>query len=91
MPAELAFALAAIQEGSRVGERRQVPGMEAGRSEAYLRFLPCQMVQGFPLLQMEMGHRSSTLLRARYLNMEGVSREGAALFWEVPEKEELHG
>ena len=47
MPAELAFALAAIQEGSRVGERRQVPGMEAGRSEAYLRFLPCQMVQGF--------------------------------------------
>ena len=45
----------------------------------------------FPLLQMEMGHRSSTLLRARYLNMEGVSREGAALFWEVPEKEELHG
>lgn len=45
----------------------------------------------FPLLQMEMGHRSSALLRARYLNMEGVSRERAALFWEVPEREELHG
>ena len=32
MPAELAFALAAIQEGSRVGERRQVPGMAAQSS-----------------------------------------------------------
>lgn len=39
----------------------------------------------FPLLQMEMGHRSSSLLRARYLNMEGVSRDRARLFWEVPE------
>ncbi len=45
----------------------------------------------FPLLQMEMGHRSSALLRARYLNMEGVSRDRARLFWEVPEKKEPHG
>lgn len=36
----------------------------------------------FSLLQLEMGHRSSTLLRARYLNMEGITREKAGQFWE---------
>lgn len=41
----------------------------------------------FSLLQMEMGHRSSSLLRTRYLNMEGVSRDRARLFWEMPEQE----
>lgn len=44
----------------------------------------------FSLLQMEMGHRSSTLLRTRYLNMEGVSRDRARLFWEVPEQGKPH-
>ena len=39
----------------------------------------------FSLLQLEMGHRSSSLLRERYLNMEGVSRDRARLFWEAPE------
>lgn len=36
----------------------------------------------FSLLQLEMGHRSSTLLRARYLNMEGITRDKAGQFWE---------
>ena len=39
----------------------------------------------FSLLQLEMGHRSSSLLRERYLNMEGVSRDRARIFWEAPE------
>lgn len=37
------------------------------------------------LVTLEMGHRSSSLLRERYLNMEGVSRDRARLFWEAPE------
>lgn len=36
----------------------------------------------FSLLQLEMGHRSSALLRARYLNMEGITRDKARQFWE---------
>ncbi len=32
-------------------------------------------------LQEEMGHRSSRLLRTRYLSMQGVTRAHAALFW----------
>ncbi len=36
----------------------------------------------FNLLQMEMGHSSSSLLRTRYLSMQGVTRKGAETFWE---------
>lgn len=32
-------------------------------------------------LQWEMGHRSSELLRTRYLNMSGVTQENAEQFW----------
>lgn len=37
--------------------------------------------RNFPLLQMEMGHRSADLLRTRYLNMEGITRQDAYYFW----------
>ena len=30
---------------------------------------------------MEMGHRSSALLRTRYLNMKGISPQTATRFW----------
>ena len=30
---------------------------------------------------MEMGHRSSSLLRTRYLNMKGISPQTATRFW----------
>lgn len=36
----------------------------------------------FNLLQLEMGHASSTLLRTRYLSMQGVTRKGANIFWD---------
>lgn len=35
----------------------------------------------FALLQMEMGHHSATLLRTRYLSMQGVTAEAARRFW----------
>lgn len=35
----------------------------------------------FTRLQYEMGHRSSTLLRTRYLNMQGLSPRAAQAFW----------
>ena len=35
----------------------------------------------YNLLQMEMGHRSSSLLRTRYLNMKGISPQTATRFW----------
>ena len=38
----------------------------------------------FPLLQMEMGHRSAELLRSRYLSMQGVTAAHARRFWSVP-------
>lgn len=34
-------------------------------------------------LQVEMGHRSAELLRTRYLNLKGITREQASLFWRV--------
>ena len=37
--------------------------------------------RNFPLLQMEMGHRSAELLRTRYLNMRGLTAAHAAAFW----------
>ena len=37
--------------------------------------------RNFPELQIEMGHRSSALLRTRYLNMRGVTKESAERFW----------
>lgn len=37
--------------------------------------------KNFSLLQMEMGHSSSSLLRNRYLNMRGISKKNAILFW----------
>lgn len=39
--------------------------------------------KNFPLLQMEMGHSSSRLLWARYLNMEGVTSQMAEEFWAI--------
>lgn len=35
----------------------------------------------FAQLQAEMGHRSATLLRTRYLSMQGLTREQAQKFW----------
>lgn len=35
----------------------------------------------FASLQSEMGHRSSALLRTRYLSMRGLTAEGARIFW----------
>lgn len=37
--------------------------------------------RNFAALQEEMGHRSASLLRTRYLSMRGVTAEAAALFW----------
>lgn len=37
--------------------------------------------RNFSDLQIEMGHRSSALLRTRYLNMRGVTQESADRFW----------
>ena len=39
--------------------------------------------RNFPLLQMEMGHRSAELLRSRYLSMQGVTAARAAAFWHL--------
>ncbi len=39
--------------------------------------------QNYSVLQMEMGHRSSSLLRTRYLNMRGISADNAATFWNL--------
>ena len=36
----------------------------------------------FSSLQMDMGHSSLSLLRTRYLNMEGISRRESAAFWQ---------
>lgn len=38
----------------------------------------------WPRLQREMGHRSATMLRTRYLNLRGITAAAAALFWELP-------
>lgn len=38
--------------------------------------------RSYSALQWEIGHRSSTLLRTRYVNMKGV--ENAADFWQLP-------
>ena len=37
----------------------------------------------FSSLQMDMGHSSLSLLRTRYLNMEGISRRESAAFWQL--------
>lgn len=37
--------------------------------------------RNLPELQLEMGHRDSSLLRTRYVNMRGVSARDAKLFW----------
>ena len=37
----------------------------------------------FASLQMDMGHSSLSLLRTRYLNMEGISRRESAAFWQL--------
>lgn len=37
----------------------------------------------FGKLQMEMGHRSAELLRNRYTNMTGLTKEKAARFWKL--------
>lgn len=37
--------------------------------------------RNYPLLQMEMGHRSADLLRTRYVNMSGITRQEAKQFW----------
>lgn len=39
--------------------------------------------RNLPLLQEEMGHRSSELLRTRYLNLRGLSTAAARSFWEL--------
>lgn len=39
--------------------------------------------KNFPLLQIEMGHSSSRLLWARYLNMAGVTSQMAEEFWTI--------
>ncbi len=39
--------------------------------------------QNYSLLQIEMGHRSSSLLRTRYLNMKGISAANAESFWNL--------
>lgn len=36
----------------------------------------------FERLQEEMGHRSSRLLRTRYLSMKGITKENVARFWD---------
>lgn len=40
-----------------------------------------KMFRNFTDLQIEMGHRSSSLLRTRYLNMNGITSESAERFW----------
>lgn len=37
----------------------------------------------FPLLQMEMGHRSAQLLRQRYTNLSGVTDASTEEFWNI--------
>lgn len=36
-----------------------------------------------PLLQLEMGHGTPSLLRTRYLNMQGITNSSAAEFWRI--------
>lgn len=91
MSIELASALEAAQEKAGWGSGGRFGAWRPDVLRHTYASFHAKWFRDFPLLQMEMGHRSSALLRARYLNMEGVSRERAALFWEVPEKEELHG
>ena len=39
--------------------------------------------RNFASLQMDMGHSSLSLLRTRYLNMEGISSRESAAFWQL--------
>jgi len=39
--------------------------------------------RNLPLLQAEMGHRNSDLLRTRYLDLRGLSAAVARQFWET--------
>lgn len=40
-----------------------------------------KMFGNYNSLQLEMGHRDTNLLRTRYVNMEGLTRRDAELFW----------
>lgn len=42
----------------------------------------------FPMLQMEMGHRSAQLLRQRYTNLSGVTESAAKEFWSITPRNE---
>ncbi len=44
--------------------------------------------RNLPALQLEMGHRDSSLLRSRYVSVEGVTRETAAHFFCTPRRNE---
>lgn len=42
--------------------------------------------KNFSLLQMEMGHASTNLLRTRYINMRGITEKMVAQFWAITPK-----
>ncbi len=47
--------------------------------------------KNFSLLQMEMGHAGTTLLRTRYINMRGITSAMAEEFWQLtPESVKQH-
>ena len=52
-----------------------------GGVNSRIAFYHAKHFKDYNLLQMEMGHRSSSLLRTRYLNMKGISPQTATRFW----------
>ena len=43
-----------------------------------------------PELQLDMGHRDAAMLRARYLNMAGLTRTMAEAYWPLTPAKVLH-
>lgn len=85
MSSQLAGALEAAPEKAGWGLHNRFGEWSADALRHTYASYHAKWFRDFSLLQLEMGHRSSSLLRERYLNMEGVSRDRARLFWEAPE------
>lgn len=78
MPAQLAGEVEGAETVGRVG--REGKEVACGYVKAYVCQLFARHFKNLHVLQMEMGHASSDLLRTRYLNMEGITEMTAAVF-----------
>ena len=69
-----------IRKKSRLGRKKKIMGAGLLLRHTYASY-HAKHFKDYNLLQMEMGHRSSSLLRTRYLNMKGISPQTATRFW----------